>query len=143
MLKKPAGFLGITLFCCFVLLCVSGCGKKDFPQPPEIKGQRLASPFEVTLSVKNDSVHLTWQHEIDKETAAVKPDGFEVHMARKTFETCEGCPFEFRLVGVVSLPSMTFSTQVEKGFKYYFRVRAVTDDMMKSNYSKTVQFEYQ
>ncbi len=128
--------------CGIVLLIVSGCGKKAPPLPLEIKGQKITAPVNLETSIINQKVHLSWQHQIDKEKALIKPDGFEIYMARKTVEGCEGCPFKFNLIGFVSIPSMAFSTPVEKGFVYYFRARAVSDDEIRSEYSKTIQFEY-
>jgi hypothetical protein len=84
---------------------------------------------------------LVWNHQVDEKTAFVKPESFEIFMAKKTFEACEGCPFVFKTIGLVSMTSMEFYAQVEKGFKYYFRVQARQGDM-RSEHSKTIQFEY-
>jgi len=138
---KLLRFLFIV-FCGFVLLMVSGCGKKAPPLPPEIKGHKINAPINLKSSILNQTIHLSWQHQIDKDKALVKPGGFEIHQARKTVEGCEGCPFKFNLIGFVSMPSMEFSTTIEKEFIYYFRVRAVSDDEMRSEYSKTIQIEY-
>lgn len=133
--------LFFVVFCGFVLLIVSGCGKKAPPLPPEIKGYKINAPFDLKYSIIDQKIHLSWQHQIDKENATIKPAGFEIYMARKTVEGCEGCPFKFSLIGFVSMPSLEFTTTLEKGFIYYFRARAVSDDEMRSDYSKTIQFE--
>ena len=134
--------LSMVLFS-VIFLAFSGCGKKGPPLPPIIKGQKIAPPFDLKYTFDDKKITLSWNHEIDTETAAVKPQGFEIFMAKKTFESCVGCPLVFKPVGSVSIPSMEFMTRLEKGFKYYFRVQATGEDNMKSDFSKTVQFEYQ
>ncbi len=126
-----------------IFLAFSGCGKKGPPVPPIIKGQKIAPPFELKYTPEEKKITLSWSHKIDVKTAAVKPEGFEIFMAKKTFEACVGCPLVFKPIGSVSLPSMEFMTRIEKGFKYYFRVQATGEDNMRSDFSKTVQFEYQ
>jgi len=125
-----------------ILLVFSGCGKKGLPVAPVIKGQSITAPFDLKYKSFDEKIILSWKHEIDKETAVVKPDGFEIFMAKKTFEACEGCPFVFEMVGFVSMPSKEFVTPIEKGYKYYFRIQATNDENMRSEYSKTIQFEY-
>jgi predicted small lipoprotein YifL len=140
--KKPV-IQGLMVLCSLFFLLASGCGKKGPPLPPEIKGQKIAAPFDLKYAYGKKIIVLSWNHRIDNENAVIKPLGFEIFMARKTFEACEGCPFKFKKIGFVSAPSMEFTIPIEKGYKYYFRVQATGDDNMRSEYSKTVQFEYQ
>ena len=79
---------------------------------------------------------------MDEKQSFVKPDGFEIYMAKLTFDSCQGCPFEFKKTGVVSMPNMRFVTEIEKGYKYYFRVQAKGKDNIVSEFSETVLFEY-
>jgi len=124
------------------ILIFSGCGKKGPPLPPIIKGQKIAPPFDLKYTSGEKKITLSWNHKTDAKNAAVKPEGFEIFMAQKTFEACVGCPLVFKLIGSVSIPSMEFMIVIEKGFEYYFRVQATGEDNMKSDFSKTVQFEY-
>ncbi|MBU8850304.1 MAG: lipoprotein [Desulfobacterales bacterium] len=142
MKNKRAVIQFLMILFSVILLAFSGCGKKGPPLPPEIKGQKIAAPFDLKYTLGDKEIILSWNHKIDTETAVVKPEGFEIFMAKKTFKACVGCPFEFKKTGVVSMPSMEFTTRIEKGFKYYFRVQATGNDDMRSEYSKTVQFEY-
>lgn len=120
----------------------AGCGIKGLPLPPEIKGQMLAVPFDLKGIPSGNEMILSWRHEIDKETAALVPEGFEVFGAKKSIASCSGCPFEFQQIGSVAMPAMTFSTKIEKGFKYYFRVQAfITKDNIRSEDSNLFQFE--
>lgn len=125
-----------------ISLAFSGCGKKAPPLPLQIKGNKIAAPFDLKYIPGDKKIELFWSHKIDKEAATVKPQGFEIFMAKKTFDDCVGCPFVFKKIGFISMPSMKFITNLEKGYKYYFRVQATGDGHLRSEYSKTVQFEY-
>jgi hypothetical protein len=142
MINERTGIPILMVLCCTALLAFGGCGKKDSPLPPEIKGHKIAAPFNVKYRSYDKEIVLSWDHKIDSKTAAVKPEGFDIFMNKKTFDDCEGCPFEFEKIGRVSMPSREFVTSIEKGFKYYFRVQAIGDGHMASEFSKTVQFEY-
>ncbi|WP_457551042.1 hypothetical protein [Desulfobacula sp.] len=123
------------------LLVFSGCGKKAMPMAPQIKGQKIAAPFDLKYQTSGSQTLLSWSHKVDKKTAFVKPEGFDVFMAKKTFEACVGCPFEFKMIKSVSMPLMELIVPTEHGFKYYFRVQATGPDNMRSKYSKTVQVD--
>ena len=125
-----------------LMLVFIGCGKKGPPLPPIVKGKKIAAPYKLKYTHTDKEIILRWKHEIDPETAAIEPDGFDIYRAKKAFDACEGCPFEFIKIGYVPMPSNQFISNIEKGFKYYYRVQAVNDDNMKSSYSKTVQYEY-
>jgi hypothetical protein len=131
----------LIVLCTIAIVSFIGCGTKGPPLAPLVKGQEISSPVNLKYKAVGDQISLFWNHNVDEETAVVKPEGFEVFMVKKTFEDCEGCPFEFKKIGYVAMPSMELVVPIEKGFKYYFRLQAV-DGEMKSDYSKTVQFEY-
>jgi hypothetical protein len=141
MKNKAAVVKFLILGSAVLFLVFSGCGKKGLPLAPQIKGQGIAAPFDLKYSPGDKESILSWNHRVDSETASLKPEGFEIFMAKKTFEACMGCPFEFKNIGFVPMPLKEFIVQREKGFKYYFRVRATGDDNMRSAYSKTVQFD--
>ncbi|WP_300460904.1 hypothetical protein [Desulfobacula sp.] len=141
MTHKRIGIKILMVLCSAVLLAFTGCGKKESPLPPEINGNRIAAPFNLKYRSYDTEIVLSWDHKINQETAAVTPEGFDIFMNKKTFDDCEGCPFEFEKIGHVVMPSMAFVNPIEKGFKYYFRVQATGDGQMKSEFSKTVQFE--
>lgn len=147
--KKILKFLLLVLSV-HLCLVVSGCGTKGPPLPPVIKWQNISVPFDLKViseqkkqnsqSVKN-IITLSWNHKIDKETAAIKPEAFDIYMAKKTFKECAGCPFKFNKIGSVPVYTREFVFELQKGFKYYFRVQAVGEDDKKSKYSKTVQID--
>lgn len=119
-----------------------GCGKKAAPLAPLIKGNTIAAPYDLKYKSSGDVLTLIWKYKADPENAKVIPSGFDVYMSKKTFEDCEGCPFKFNLLGSVEMPEMKYAVQIEKGYKYYFRIQAVNGKKMKSEYTKTVQYEY-
>ncbi len=125
-----------------ILFLVLGCGEKGPPLPPEIKGQQIAVPFDLKYALDGKKITLSWNHEIDKERAVIKPEGFEIFMAKKTFKECASCPFKFESLASVAMPSREFIFELDKGFKYYFRVQATSEDNMKSKYSQTIQVDY-
>ena len=142
MKNNTAAVQGLIILCGFIFLAFQGCGMKLPPLPPDIKGQAIAAPFDLKYTLGEKGIELSWKHATDKETANVKPEGFDIFMAQKTFDACEGCPFVFKKVGFVSMPARHFVKDIKKGFKYYFRVQATGRDNMKSEFSKTVQLEY-
>lgn len=136
MLLPAFLLLPICLFSLF-----SGCGKKGPPLPPEIKGNVISAPFDLKHTLNQNIITLSWNHEIDKETAVIKPKEFEIHMAEKRYKDCAGCPFKFNKIGSVLMPSKEFVFKLQKGIKYYFRIQAVGEGNIKSGYSKTIQVE--
>ena len=140
-IKKIATQVSIILSIA-ILSVFLGCGKKGPPLPPEIKGWQISAPFDLKYMLDGKKITLSWNHEIDKERAVIKPDGFKIFMAKKTFKECASCPFKFDSIASVFMPSKEFIFELDKGFKYYFRVQALGEDNMKSEYSKTIQVDY-
>ncbi len=135
------------LLCALLVLSINllflfpGCGKKGPPLPPEIKGAMISAPFDLKHSLDQNIITLSWNHEIDHKTAVIKPEGFEIYMAKKGYKECAGCPFKFNKIGSVLMPAMEFVFELQKGFKYYFRIQATGDNNTKSEYSDTIQIE--
>lgn len=121
---------------------MSGCGQKGPPVAPVKKSIAIAAPYDLKLTNIGQDMHLVWKHKTDEQTAAVKPETFEIFMAKKSFEECEGCPVEFRIAGKMDASVMEFFVPVTPGFKYYFRIQATDDDELRSPYSKTVQLDF-
>ncbi len=129
------------ILCIFLIFSLQSCGKKAPPLPPEDKGNIIAAPFDLKSDNDNNRLSLTWKHEINAEVAKVPPQAFEIYMVQKTFEDCEGCPFEFKKIATIPMPKMQFSIDIEKGFKYYFRIRAIGEDGLVSENSKSILIE--
>lgn len=139
---KNVFILFLILMCGMIFFCFQGCGKKGPPVLPVIKGEKITAPFDLKYVNSDRDIELTWNHKVDEKEAFVKPERFEIFLAKLTFESCQGCPFEFKKIGVVSIPSMRFVIGIEKGYKYYFRVQAKGKNNIVSEFSETVLFEY-
>lgn len=143
MIQKKRAFILFLIVMCGINFSISpGCGKKGPPVLPVVKGEKLTAPFDLKYLISDKDIELTWNHKVDEKDAFVKPEGFEIFMAKLTFDSCQGCPFEFKKIGLVSMPFMRFVTGIEKGYKYYFRVQAKGKDNIVSEISETVVFEY-
>jgi hypothetical protein len=136
------GGLSLTVLFLAVLFLGPSCGKKGPPIPPVIEGNVLAAPDNLAASLEENRLTLTWTHTIDPKTAKIAPEAFEVHMATKDAAACEGCPFVFKSMGVVSMPDMVYHGSLVPGFHYYFRVQAIGRDEMKSGYTKTTYVDF-
>jgi hypothetical protein len=131
--------LGLCLLICTAVAAGTGCGKKAPPRAPEKPGRAVASPGDPAAELTGRQLTLTWTHEIDPENAVLPPRYFEVSMARPA--ACEGCPFVFETVGQVSMPEMVFQMPLTEPGVRYFRVQAVGDHDVRSEYSRTVVVE--
>jgi hypothetical protein len=135
-------FLAMGILFLAALLIVPSCGKKGPPIPPVKDGNVLAAPTNLVLSLADNQFTLTWTHAIDPKTARLAPEAFEVFMAAKQDAACEGCPFVFKSMGVISMPDKVYTGSLEPGFHYYFRVQAMGKDEIKSGYSKTSYVDF-
>ncbi len=122
------------------LIQAAGCGKKTPLDLPEKPGQALTAPENLKAIVTDSRITLTWTHSPDPENAVLAPRYFAVSMA--ILEDCEGCPLVFRAVGQTSMPRMVFEMPVvDTSIPRYFRVQAVGDNDIRSDYSATVVVE--
>jgi len=137
-----SNFLYMVVLLLAVLLLAPSCGKKGPPIPPVKDGNVLAAPGNVAASLEENRLTLTWTHAIDPVTAKLAPEAFEVYMATKDAADCEGCPFVFKSMGVISMPDMVYQETLAPGFHYYFRVQAIGKDERKSGYSKTSYVDF-
>lgn len=87
-----------------------GCGKKGPPLAPLNKGNILLAPTGIAYTLKDNRVLLTWTHAVDPDNANIAAEGFEVFVATKDAQGCEGCPFIFKSAGIVPMPKMSLST---------------------------------
>lgn len=123
------------------LVVLTGCGEKGPPLPPVVQGNTIAPAHDLKASLHEGMVTLTWKHQVDPETARIDPEAFELYMAKKGPDDCETCPFEFNSIALVKMPRNWHLLHVEKGYKYYFRMKAIGENNVRSDYSETVQVE--
>ncbi|MCG8683609.1 MAG: hypothetical protein MI892_01950 [Desulfobacterales bacterium] len=134
--------VSIILICLGITIAM-GCGKKGPPLPPLKDGNVLAQPINLSYTVEDKQVTLTWNHKTDPENAKLEPEGFEVFLATKSLDGCEGCPFIFKSIGIVSMPETEYNYTMDEDLHYYFRVQALGADGMKSTQSDTLYIERQ
>ena len=133
--------LVLSILSLTLIFSFQGCGKKAPPLPPNDSGNNVAAPYDLKSDISNNQLTLTWKHKVDEKVAKIPPHGFEIFMEQKTFQDCEGCPFEFKKIATVPVPKMMFSMDIEKGYKYYFRIRAIGEDGVESKNSKSILIE--
>ncbi len=124
-----------TLFILMVLpmIAVVACGIKG-PPLPSIEAM-VKAPTGLAFSLEGETATLTWSHEKGRQA------GFEIARATLPSDGCEGCPLRFIPLDTVDAGTFGFTTRVEPGLKYYFRVRAFTDAQVFSESSNTVHIE--
>jgi hypothetical protein len=139
--RKCVGSSGLVVILGLMLALfpVFGCGKKTPPRAPEKPGQAVAAPGDLTATITGSQLTLTWTHDRDLAHAILSPRYFEVYMAMP--DDCEGCPFVFTPVGQVAMPEMTFQMLLNDNRSRYFRIQAVGDNDVRSDYSKTIFVE--
>jgi len=131
-------FLGAGIY--FV---TPGCGKKGPPVPPTRDGDIPAAPTGLKYMLKDRDLTLSWTCEsLQNQEQGPKVEGFEVFMATKPLDGCQGCPFMFKSLGVVPMPRKSFVYTLDQDLHYYFRVQTLGHDHIKSKVSDTLYIEF-
>jgi len=134
--------IGISLF-------LFGCGKKGPPVPP----RQIALPAvnDLVSVLEDDRVILTWTVPENKEKKGPFITGFVVHKAKNPVQEndCKNCPVRYTAVAEIMAGSkgksgkMEYMGQLEKGFKYFFKVTAFSEGTASgSRDSNVVEFIY-
>lgn len=131
--------LAAVIFTCLCL--VAGCGKKGPPRLPLNQGNVINPPVNLAYTLDENRVILTWAHKADPVNAKILAEGFEVFVATKDVNGCQGCPFIFKSAGIVPMPRKTFTYELAPKLNYYFRVRAMGADGMTSEFSSTLNID--
>ena len=119
-----------------------GCGKKGPPVPPTKVGDIPAAPTGLKYTLNGRDLTLTWTcASLQNKEHGPKVEGFEVFMATKPLDGCQGCPFMFKSLGVVPMPKKSFVYTLDQDLHYYFRVRTLGHDNIKSKVSDTRYIE--
>ncbi len=142
MMFSKKYFLPLGLIMAGLFFLTPSCGKKAPPLAPIIEGNVLAAPENLVFSLEGNQLALTWTHTIDPINAKLAPEAFEVYMATKEIDDCEGCPFVFKSAGIVPMPDMVYRRELDPGFHYYFRIQAIGKNMIKSSFSKTSYIDF-
>jgi len=125
-----------------ILFTAPGCGKKGPPVPPTGAENVPAAPTDLKYTLNDGDVILTWTcASLQNQEHGPKVEGFEVFMATKPLDGCQGCPFRFKSMGVVPMPKKSFVYPLDQDLHYYFRVRTLGHGNIKSKVSDTVYIE--
>jgi len=136
-----AAAIGVSLF-------LSGCGKKGPPVPP----RQIALPAvnDLVSVLEDDKVILIWTVPEIKEKKGIFITGFVVHKAKNPVQEseCKNCPVKYKAVAEIMADKgkpgkMKYAGQLEKGFKYFFKVTAFSEEAASgSRDSNIVEFIY-
>lgn len=125
-----------------ILFTAPGCGKKGPPVPLTVDDNLPAAPTDLKYTLNDRDVTLTWTcASLQNQVQASNVEGFEVFMATKPLEGCQGCPFMFKSLGIVSMPRKSFIYSLDQDLHYYFRVRTLGHGNIKSKVSDTIYIE--
>jgi len=135
-----------------VFLLAAGCGRKAPPRPP---GEAAAPAAAVSLNgnVSGGSVFLRWTlvEGPGAETAATA--GFYVYRSRRglTAADCPGCPVLFERIAAIarqnggsagSAGPFEYQEELEKGYRYFYKVGTYLPSGADGAESNTIEFEY-
>lgn len=132
--------LSFTAVYMVFVLFNAGCGIKAPPLPP-LK-YTLTPPSNLKYLLSLDTVTLKWAH-VHKKDEGIR--GFKIFRAQKDLSEngCKGCPIKFYEVGSVSSRQFEYTEKIKKGFRYYYKVRAYSEDNDLSSNSNTIEFRFQ
>nr|WP_320017549.1 hypothetical protein [uncultured Desulfobacter sp.] len=126
-----------------ILFMAPGCGKKGPPVPPTKDADIPAAPIGLKYTLKDRDLTLSWTcASLQNQEQGSTVEGFEVFMATKPLAGCQGCPFIFKSLGVVSMPRKNFVYTLDQDLHYYFRVQTLGRDNIKSKVSDTLYIEF-
>jgi hypothetical protein len=126
-----------------ILFMAPGCGKKGPPVPPTKDADIPAAPTGLKYTIKDRDLTLSWTcTSLQNQEQGPTVEGFEVFMATKPLAGCQGCPFVFKSLGVVSMPRKSFVYTLDQDLHYYFRVQTLGRDNIKSKVSDTLYIEF-
>ena len=125
-----------------ILFMATGCGKKGPPVPPTKDGDLPAAPTGLKYTLKGRDLTLTWTcASLQNQEQGPRVEGFEVFMATKPLDGCQGCPFRFKSRGVVPMPRKSFVYTLDQDLHYYFRIQTLGQGNIKSKVSDTLYIE--
>lgn len=144
---KHCLILQLTLFVA-VSVCLFGCGKKGPPVPP--RHTAIPAVKDLSSNIDGETIVLTWTIPGKTEDKSAGIKSFVVHRAKQkiTDGDCKNCPVNFKPVAEVSaetkLPAekMKYAERLEKGFKYIFKIIAISSAGTESSDSNYVEIVY-
>ncbi|MFK5954609.1 MAG: hypothetical protein QM498_16270 [Desulfobacterium sp.] len=121
-----------------------GCGKKGPPLAP------LAlippPPVHVSYQLTADQVMLQWELDPEFQKKSKGGDmGVEIYRAGRSLseDACKGCPLPFEHLADVPATTLEYRESLERGFRYFYRLRTAQGANIVSEYSETVEFDFE
>jgi len=125
-----------------------GCGRKALPLPP--RQTPVPAVKDLSLKIEADTAVLTWTVPDKPEDKNAGIKGFVVHRAKQKISEgdCRNCPVKFKPVAEIpaetktSLKKIEYTEQLEKGFKYVFKVTITSNAGAEGGDSNHVEIIY-
>ena len=119
-------------------LVVTGCGKKG---PPEIikKSVEALKPVKnLKYQIQGSNILLQWEANYKQ-----KIDGFGIFMAKQNIKECQGCPVVFERIDYLPSELNQYQKELKKGYRYFFKIKTLGANNIKSRDSETVEIEFE
>ena len=121
-----------------------GCGKKTPPLPLPV--EQVSEISDLSTEIAGETLILAWtvphKTEPDKHISE-----FWIYRSKISMEGCKGCPVIFqKMAALANVPDkdgrMRYEDQLEKGYRYIYKITSVTDDGRRSQDSPWVERIY-
>ena len=118
-----------------------GCGKKGPPLAP--LDLIPPAPDHVSHQLRADQVMLQWQ--LDPEFQKKGNLGVEIYRAARPLsgDACRGCPLTFEKRADLPATTLTHEEFLERGFRYFYRLRTTQGANIVSDYSEIIEFDFE
>ena len=148
--KRAGWFLAALGFA--ALSWLAACGVKGPPVPP--RQIPPAAVSDLSFHIENGWARLNWSMpKAALEKKAPEITGFLIYRSKTSLkEPCKGCPLMFQRIGQVSPYTTTesarrdtaigYADKLDKGYRYVYKVVAVTANNVVSADSNLIEFNY-
>jgi hypothetical protein len=128
--------------------CLSGCGKKALPLPPH--SDPVPPVTDLSYELRGAHVVLTWTVPDEVRKGAFGEGEMILFRAKtkRTDELCPECPRAFQRIGLLPIlradnePKPTYGEEVQKGFRYTYKVVLHMESGRSSGPSNLIEFDY-
>lgn len=136
-MKKKYRYLIIAVFAAFLFF---GCGRKAPPFPPDVP--ELLPVKGISYTIDGGIVKIIWDKPKADNLAVVK--SYAVHRSKTGIDekNCEGCPVLFKRIAELNSDSTSYEELLEKGYKYIYKLVAISKYNTISPDSDFLRFTY-
>ncbi len=129
----------------WVISGIMGCGKKGPPLPPLALMPPAPTNITYRLTVDQDQVMLQWTLDPEFPKKNRGPNmGIEIYRATRvlTEDACRDCPLTFEQIAELPITTLEYEAPLERGYRYFYRLRFRRGTDIFSDYSETVSFDF-